>query len=467
MEILKERYEIQRYLEQRPDKQTLLALDRQTQELVFVKLLTFGGDLKWEMFRLFEREAQILRELEHPNIPRYLDYFDVETNFGKGFALVQSYIDAPSLEEHIKSRRKFSETELKQIAKAVLNILIYLHGNNPPIIHRDIKPSNILLANDEENNLGNIYLIDFGSVQAAISEEGNKTIVGTYGYMPPEQFGGRAVPASDLYGLGTTIIYLASGQQPADLSQKDFRISFEDYVGLSPTFIDWLQWLTQPSLERRLKSANEALKALENETPRKKSGSIPPKPTNSRVILTKNNERIEICIPSKGFSFDLLFPIGFAISWNSFLVNWYFTIINNWTSESLSMILFSIVHLGVGVWLTVDILFALFGKIWLSIDQEMIALKYQLFGFKYRHPSPALRNEITKLELTKSYFKQGAEGEKIEVKPKINVWAGTKKFVIGKSLPGSTSSGLLCQSELDWLAYELSEWLDLPITQER
>ena len=71
MDILKERYEIQKHLEQRLGQQTLLALDRKAQDLVLIKLLTFGGELKWEMFRLFEREAKILQELEHPNIPRY------------------------------------------------------------------------------------------------------------------------------------------------------------------------------------------------------------------------------------------------------------------------------------------------------------------------------------------------------------------------------------------------------------
>ena len=467
MDILKERYEIQKHLEQRLGQQTLLALDRKTQDLVLVKLLTFGGDLKWEIFRLFEREAKILQELEHPNIPRYLDYFDVETNFGKGFALIQSYIDAPSLEEHIKAGRKFNEKELQQIAKAILNILIYLHSNSPSVIHRDIKPGNVLLTNSSDNSLGQIYLIDFGSVQATVTEEGNKTIVGTYGYMPPEQFGERAVPASDLYSLGATIIYLASGQHPAELPQKDFRLSFKDYVNLSPTFIDWLQWMTQPILERRLKSASEALEALENKTPQNKYGSIPPKPTNSRVVLTKETESLQICIPSQGFRIDLLPQIGFAIIWNGFLINWYCIALSTWNSGGWFAAFFALGHLGVGIWLIWKILFTLYGRILLLINKEKIYLRYGLFDFTYDRPSPALRNQITKLELTKTCFKKGDEGEQVRMKPQINIWAGTKKFVIGKGLFGSTGIGLLCRSELDWLAHELSEWLDLPITQDQ
>jgi serine/threonine protein kinase len=88
---LKARYQVQRQLGERAGQQTLLALDQQTQELVVVKLLTFSSNLQWETFKLFEREAKTLQELSHPAIPRYLDYFDVETTHSKGFALVQSY----------------------------------------------------------------------------------------------------------------------------------------------------------------------------------------------------------------------------------------------------------------------------------------------------------------------------------------------------------------------------------------
>ena len=459
-QILQERYEIQRHLGQRSGQQTVLAFDRQTQDLVVVKLLTFGGELKWETFKLFEREAKTLKELDHPAIPRYLDYFDVETNFGQGFALVQSYIDAPSLEEHIKAGRTFSEIELKQIAKAVLEILIYLHHRSPPIIHRDIKPANILLTNRSGNNVGQVYLVDFGSVQAAASEGGTRTVVGTYGYMPPEQFGGRAVPASDLYGLGTTIIYLASGQHPADLPQKDFRIDFKNYVSLSPPFIDWLQWITQPSLERRLESANHALQAIALENNQlmleEKPTLVLSQPANSRVVLIKENERLEICIPPKGFSINLLPKIVFAIAWNGFLVLWYSHAIINWSSGGWFAALFALGHLGIGVWLIRQILWTLFGQTWLYLDQEKISLSSQLFGLKYYSPRPAARHQITKLERTGNSYTKNSEADRVKVKSKINIWAGTKKFEIG-------ARGLLSEIELDWLAHELSEWLDLPI----
>ncbi|MEC4802649.1 MAG: serine/threonine-protein kinase [Jaaginema sp. PMC 1079.18] len=454
--VLQNRYKIQRQLGERYDQETLLALDQKTNNLVVVKLLFFNRGLKWETFKLFEREAQTLKELSHPAIPRYIDYFDIETDSGKGFAFVQSYIEAPSLLEHIQTGRTFSETDLKQIAKAVLAVLIYLHNRYPPIIHRDIKPSNILLDNRSGNHVGNIYLVDFGSVQAVAKEGGTRTIVGTYGYMAPEQFGERAVPASDLYGLGTMLIYLASGQHPADLPQKNLRVCFEDSVRFSPHFQKWVQWLTEPALEKRLGSAYQALQELENETIHQDIPLVSVKPHDFTAILTKSSDLFQIKIPPKGFSLELVPMMMFAIIWNGFLVNWYAMSLATWSSGGWFTAFFATGHLGVGIWLILQILFALFGQVDLEINPNKIDLKYQLFGLRYRHPRPASRDKILKLERTDTTYKRTAKGGTQEIKPQINIWAGNKKFKIG-------GGGLLSEVELDWLAKELGDWLGLPV----
>ena len=100
-EIWQGRYAIERQLRKHAGRQTLLARDLVTQELAIVKLLTFGSDFEWQDLKLFAREAQILQELSHPAIPRYLDYFELNWPEFKGFALVQTYIPARSLEEHL------------------------------------------------------------------------------------------------------------------------------------------------------------------------------------------------------------------------------------------------------------------------------------------------------------------------------------------------------------------------------
>lgn len=256
-EIIRKGYQIEQQLAKKAGRRTLLARDIKSQELVIIKLLAFGKDFSWEDLKLFEREAQTLQTLQHPAIPSYVDYFELDTKSGKTYALVQSYIQGKSLEENLKEKGKFTEKEIKKIARSLLEILVYLHRRQPPLIHRDIKPSNIILGE-------NIYLVDFGSVQTLANKGGKTvTVVGTYGYMPPEQFGGAASGASDLYSLGATLITLATGIQPADLPQEDMRIAFEEFANLTPEFVEWLRWLIEPSLDRRASSAETALRALE------------------------------------------------------------------------------------------------------------------------------------------------------------------------------------------------------------
>ena len=263
-EILADRYQCDRRLGKQAGRQTLLARDLKTQQQVVVKLLSFSSDFNWEDLKLFEREVETLKSLSHPAIPRYLDSFEIDTPNRKGFALVQTYIEAKSLQEYLSDGRTFSESEVKQLATALLDILAYLHQRQPPVIHRDIKPSNILLKNRSGNSVGEVYLVDFGAVQTLATQQGKTvTVVGTYGYMPPEQFGGRAVPASDLYSLGATLIALITKQHPADLPQQDLQLEFEQFTQLSPGFTNWLKWMTHPSLERRPTSAQIAKEVLE------------------------------------------------------------------------------------------------------------------------------------------------------------------------------------------------------------
>jgi serine/threonine protein kinase len=131
-----------------------------------------------------------------------------------------------------------------------------LHGRQPRVIHRDIKPSNILLTNRSGNSVGEVYLVDFGSVQTLAAKEGGTiTVVGTYGYMPPEQFGDRAVPIIRSLQLRRNFDYFGDGNSSADLPHKDGRIQFEKACNPSPAFSRWLRWMIEPSLDRRFASA--------------------------------------------------------------------------------------------------------------------------------------------------------------------------------------------------------------------
>jgi serine/threonine protein kinase len=295
--VICDRYEIQQPLSRKAGRQTLLAHDRVAQEPVVVKILTFDAEFEWEALKLFEREIQVLKTLSHPRVPRYVDSFELAETDGKGFVLVQSYIAAPSLESHLKAGRRFSEAEIQQVAESLLDILIYLQNQSPPVIHRDIKPSNVLLTDRSGNFAGQVYLVDFGSVQTTASSPGSTfTVVGTYGYMPPEQFSGRVTPASDLYSLGATLIYLATGQHPADLMTDNLQLKLPLSVTLSPNLARWLHQLVQPIPTKRFASAATALQAL-REPPSVKNPDLLDPPVGSKVILQHRSNGLWIKLP--------------------------------------------------------------------------------------------------------------------------------------------------------------------------
>lgn len=289
---LADRYQICKLLSEKAGRLTFLAHDLQMQALVIIKILRFDHDFHWDDLKLFEREALTLQNLNQPKIPKYLDYFEVDTEDTRGFALVQSYIEAPSLATHITSGRQFSEAEVIELADKLLDILIYLHDQHPPIIHRDIKPSNILLTNRSGNSVGDAYLVDFGSVQmAARKEEGTITIVGSYGYIPLEQFGGQATMASDLYSLGMTLIYLLTGAHPAELPQVNGQLKFT--AEIDSNFKRWLDRMIYPHLDKRFDAARLAQVALKS-----KDGNYGDfnhlKPTNTQVRLYRDREKLEL-----------------------------------------------------------------------------------------------------------------------------------------------------------------------------
>jgi ankyrin repeat protein len=143
----------------------------------------------------------------------------------------------------------------------------------PPVFHRDIKPQNLIGGKD-----GKVYLVDFGAVQNTYRSTFSygSTVVGTFGYMAPEQFQGQALPATDLYGLGATLLFLLTHRSPADLPTDRLKISFRKRVHISEQFADWLEKMLEPDAEDRFVSAASALAALQR----------------SKVVLSKSRQPI-------------------------------------------------------------------------------------------------------------------------------------------------------------------------------
>jgi serine/threonine protein kinase len=450
--VFSDRYCIQSLLGRQNGRRTFLALDLQTEHLVILKLLLFDPDFTWDDLKLFEREANVLKLLDLPAIPKYLDCFDVDTELGKGFMLVQTYIEAKSLQHWLNAGRTFSEDELIEIAKSLLAILDYLHSHQPAVIHRDIKPSNILLSDRSGHSPGQVYLVDFGSVQTAAAVEGSTiTVVGTYGYMPPEQFGGQTTPASDLYALGATMICLATGQHPSRLPHLNLQIIFADRVNLTPHLVDWLKWMTAASKDSRLKSAATALAALEGSAEIGRGASIAvSKPLGSKVVIEKTEEVLKITIPPRGLQSDSIGSIFGAIIWHLVMLPLGYA--SMFWFSALWYIIPSVI---IGSCFILQDIFSRLGrKQILQINESEISLLSELCGFRCSS-FVTDRRYISKVEIVPITYHIGNGGDKVSSSPQLNILIGTKAL----NLEDGTN---LTSPERDWLFYELSDWLDMP-----
>lgn len=435
-QILQKHYQLKQQLGHNAGRQTWLAEDlaKKPAEPVIVKLLAFGDQVHWDNLRLFEREANILKQLNHPQIPKYRDYFSIDDRI-LWFGLVQDYIPGSSLKDLLAQGRRFSKTEVQRIATDVLQILVYLHELSPAVLHRDIKPSNLILGQDEK-----IYLVDFGAVQDRAATEGATfTVVGTYGYAPMEQFGGRAVPASDLYALGATLIHLLTGTAPADLPQRNMRIQFSEQVTLSPHFVNWIETLTEPDIEQRFSTASQALDALiMGNIPN--SSALASKPYGSRIQLKKSFNQLKIKISCRG----IRIPSDIHIIILCLLIGYGFTI-------CLGMVFFpfKLIFLIAGLMLLGAVLFPCFGSIYLSFHRTSFLIRWKLLGVPYRQ-CQGKTSAIDKVG-------KGHEFPGVNSRPSsaIVILAGVQAYKLGVFVPPIT------RAERDWLVQEIRDWLGI------
>jgi serine/threonine protein kinase len=236
---------------------TYLAKNTNSQKLVVIKQFQFAQlGASWEEYAAYEQEIKVLQNRDFPGIPRYLDSFQTDS----GFCMVQEYKNAePAV------ARTFSPPDIKQIAIATLEILVYLQAQKPPIIHRDIKPENLLI-----DDALNVYLVDFGLARLGGGNIAASSVVkGTMGFMPPEQmFNRELTKASDIYGLGITLICLLTGTKSAEvgnLIDANYGIHFRHLVPpLQQGWMNWLERMVAPRIQDRYQSAADALTALKS-----------------------------------------------------------------------------------------------------------------------------------------------------------------------------------------------------------
>jgi serine/threonine-protein kinase len=214
--ILEGRYHIENELGRGGFGAVFKALDLRLNKPVAVKE---NLDASPEAQRQFAREATVLANLAHPNLPRVIDHFSVPD---QGQYLVMDFVAGEDLNTMIERDKVIPLEPAVSWAAQVADALDYLHSQQPPILHRDVKPANIRITRSSGPH-GRAMLVDFGLVK--YSDPSVKTTMGaraiTPGYAPPEQYGvGYTDTRTDIYALGATLYAAVTGREPVESVQR-------------------------------------------------------------------------------------------------------------------------------------------------------------------------------------------------------------------------------------------------------
>lgn len=223
---------------------------------------------------LFEREATVLYQLEHPQIPRFRELLPINLEGKEYLFLVQDYVQGITYSSLLNTQQqqglKFSETAVRQLLEQILPVLQYIHSMG--VIHRDISPDNLILRNSDQLPV----LIDFGGVkqvaanlasqyyQSGQNTPSSGTLLGKVGFAPPEQMQtGLVYPHSDLYALAVTVLVLLTGKMPQEIiDTQTLQWQWRREVRLSPLLGQVLDRMLSYKPGDRYQTANQVLDAL-------------------------------------------------------------------------------------------------------------------------------------------------------------------------------------------------------------
>jgi len=275
------RYVIESALGEGGQGTTYIAVDTKAQKRVAVKRFRTGKAKQWKDVELAEREAKTLAVLDHHRLPHYVEHFEE----GDSLVLVMELIEGASLAHLRKEGKTASIADIERLLDDAGSALDYLHARAPAVIHRDIKPANVIRKND-----GSYAFVDFGSVRDRLKPAGGSTVVGTFGYMAPEQFQGRAGPATDVFGVGATVIAYLTGTEPEELPHKGLAIDVRAAVPkTTPSWlVNALERMLDPDPDTRAQSIGDALVDGSRKAHKK-----PAKSDEERNELTRDARRRE------------------------------------------------------------------------------------------------------------------------------------------------------------------------------
>jgi eukaryotic-like serine/threonine-protein kinase len=207
----------------------------------------------------FRTQIEVLSNLYHPGIPSMVETLEVADRP----YLVSEMVYGQSLKSWVQQRGVLALPQLISWGSEIVRILEYLQQQDPPIIHQGVTPDHLIRPIIPQSN-HDVMLVNFGQAKAWTPEA--KASLGSVAYTAPEQQKGEAVPASDLYGLGTTLIYLLTGKDPDNfyrLANDEFKLSFSGEPNLRPDIIEIIETLTHPNPQERYQSPGMVIEALQ------------------------------------------------------------------------------------------------------------------------------------------------------------------------------------------------------------
>lgn len=201
-----------------------------------------------------EREAERLATLRHPCLPGWSEAFVRREGRMGALWIAQIYDEGLSLARRAQ-RGGIEESELYQRLEALAGLLAHLHAQKPPIVHGGISPSSVI-----ESSAGGWLLVGFNAIGtereiSPVSGSGVQSIARAMANMAPEQFYGRAEPASDVWGLGLIAVVLLTGAQAIDLRDAEHRLAWHDQVAIDPSFARLLDELLEREPSKRPSAA--------------------------------------------------------------------------------------------------------------------------------------------------------------------------------------------------------------------
>ena len=265
-DLLNQRFYIVRELGSGGFATTYLALDKQSakQTKCAVKQLQprFNSASVWANAKeRLATEAMVLQWLgKHPQIPEFIGHFEENQQF----YLVLEFVEGEEFEQEIH-RQVLNEAQAIQFLFDILGILKSVHYQG--IIHRDIKPSNLIRRKQD----GKMILIDFGAVKemgtlafASSKQKVQTQIIGTPGYMPPEQNNGKPVYGSDIYALGKTVIFGMTDKSPTEweANESGSTVAWNKKIAISEAFLKIVNRMTADNISKRYRNTSEVLRDL-------------------------------------------------------------------------------------------------------------------------------------------------------------------------------------------------------------